>query len=125
MKPSTAAQKLEVYLPETPAEFQERDISREELQELQRTPPQWLVDLRKNGPHPRGVVAARLRVSTSALGRHGLTDPLTTEEIDEIIQNPPEWLSRERAIQAEVKREERRLKERDAQRRAGEDTPKA
>jgi len=123
MKPSTAAQKLEVYLPATPAEFQERDISREELQELQRTPPQWLVDLRKNGPHPRGVVAARLRVSISALGRHGLTDPLTTAEIDEIIQNPPEWLSRERATQAEVKREERRLKERDAQRRAsGEST---
>lgn len=118
MKPSTAAQKLEVYLPATPEEFQQRDISRDELQELQRTPPQWLVDLRKNGPHPRSVVAARLRVSTSGLARHGVTEALTTAEIEDIIANPPEWLSRERAIQAEVKREERRIKERDAARAA-------
>ncbi|MFI2754046.1 DUF5997 family protein [Cellulomonas sp. P22] len=124
MKPSTAAQKLEVYLPATPEEFQQRDISRDELQELQRTPPQWLVDLRKNGPHPRSVVAARLRVSTSGLARHGVTEALTTAEIEDIIANPPEWLSRERAILAEVKREERRIKERDAA-RAAEGTQKA
>jgi hypothetical protein len=65
------------------------------------------------------VVAARLRVSTSGLARHGLTDPLTTAQIDELIANPPAWLSLERASLAEVKREERRVKERDAQRRGG------
>lgn len=119
MKPATAAAKLGVYLPATPSDFQERDLSREELNELQRTPPPWLVELRREGPHPRSVVAARLRISTSGLARHGLTDPLTTAQIEEIIANPPEWLSLERASLAEVKREERRLKERDAQRRAG------
>lgn len=119
MKPATAAAKLGVYLPATPPDFRERDLSREELNELQRTPPPWLVELRREGPHPRSVVAARLRISTSGLARHGLTDPLTTAQIEEIIAHPPEWLSLERASLAEVKREERRLKERDAQRRAG------
>jgi hypothetical protein len=117
MKPATAAAKLGVYLPATPQEFQQRDVTRDELNELQRTPPPWLVDLRRNGPHPRSVVAARLRVSMSGLARHGLTDPLTTEQIDEIIAHPPEWLSLERASLAELRREERRVKERDAQRR--------
>ncbi len=123
MKAATAAAKLGVYLPATPQEFQQRDVTRDELNELQRTPPPWLVDLRRNGPHPRSVVAARLRVSMSGLARHGLTDPLTTEQIDEIIANPPEWLSLERASLAEVRREERRIKERDAQRRSGSTPP--
>jgi hypothetical protein len=123
MKPATAAAKLGVYLPATPQDFQDRVVTREELNELQRTPPPWLVELRRNGPHPRSVVAARLRVSTSGLARHGLTDPLTTAEIDEIIANPPTWLSQERASLAEVKREERRVKERDAQRRGGPTPP--
>jgi hypothetical protein len=119
MKPATAAAKLGVYLPATPPEFQDGVVTREQLNELQRTPPEWLVELRRNGPHPRAVVAARLRVSTSGLARHGLTDPLTTEQIDEIIAHPPEWLSLERASLAEVKREEKRVRERDAQRRGG------
>lgn len=123
MKPATAAAKLGVYLPATPAEFQAGPVSREELDALQRTPPQWLTDLRRTGPHPRSVVAARLRISTSGLGRAGLTDPLTTEQIDAIIAESPEWLHRERATQAEVKREEQRLRERDAARAATPPTP--
>jgi hypothetical protein len=118
MKPTTAAAKLGVYLPATPAEFQEGPVSREELDALQRTPPEWLAELRRTGPHPRSVVAARLRISTSALARNGLTDPLTTEQIDAIIAENPEWLHRERATQAEVKREEQRIRERDAARAA-------
>jgi hypothetical protein len=110
MKPSTAALKLDVYLPATPAEFREGMISREEFDELQRNPPQWLADLRRDGPHPRGVVAARLRVSNSGLARAGITDPLTTAEIAALIADPPEWLVRERETQAEVVREQRRLR---------------
>jgi hypothetical protein len=114
MKPATAALKLNVYLPATPREFQDGMVSRDELNELQRDPPQWLVDLRRNGPHPRSVVAARLRVSNSGLARGGVTQPLTTEEIAALIADPPEWLVREREIYAEARREERRLQGRDA-----------
>lgn len=118
MKPATAAAKLGVYLPATPEEFQAGPVSRDQLDDLQRNPPEWLTELRKNGPHPRSVVAARLRISTSGLARNGLTDPLTTEQIDAIVEESPEWLHRERATQAEVKREEQRLRERDAARAA-------
>jgi hypothetical protein len=111
MKPSTAALKLEVYLPATPPEFQDGVVAREELNELQRNPPQWLADLRRDGPHPRSVVAARLRVSNSGLARAGITDPLTTAEITALIADPPSWLMRERATLAEVRREQRRLQE--------------
>ncbi|WP_026208015.1 DUF5997 family protein [Catelliglobosispora koreensis] len=114
MKPSTAALKLEVYLPATPPEFQDSLISREELDELQRNPPPWLVDLRKNGPHPRHVVAARLRVSNSGLARGGITEPLTTEQIAGLNADPPPWLIRERETHAEVLREQRRIEERRA-----------
>ena len=112
MKPATAAQKLDVYLPATPKEFQEGRISREELAELQRNPPQWLVDLRRNGPHPRHVVAARLRVSNSGLARGGVTEALTTASIEALAADPPEWLVREREIHAETRREQERLKNR-------------
>ncbi len=112
MKPSTAALKLEVYLPATPREFQEGMVSREELDELQRNPPQWLVDLRRDGPHPRHVVAARLRVSNSGLTRGGITDPLTTAQIAALVADPPPWLIRERETHAETQRELRRLQER-------------
>jgi Family of unknown function (DUF5997) len=112
MKPSTAALKLDVYLPATPREFQEGLVSREELDELQRNPPQWLVDLRRDGPHPRNVVAARLRVSNSGLARGGITEPLTTAQIAALVADPPPWLTRERATHAEVRREQRRLQER-------------
>jgi hypothetical protein len=111
MKPSTAALKLDVYLPATPPEFQEGVVSREELDELQRNPPQWLADLRRDGPHPRNVVAARLRVSNSGLARGGITEALTTAQIAALIADPPPWLTRERATYAEVQREQRRLRE--------------
>lgn len=112
MKPATAAQKLDVYLPATPQEFQDGVVSREELDELQRNPPQWLVDLRRDGPHPRNVVAARLRVSNSGLARAGITEPLTTAMIEALNADPPEWLTRERETHAETKREQQRLRER-------------
>jgi hypothetical protein len=112
MKPSTAALKLDVYLPATPPEFQDGEVSREELDELQKNPPQWLVDLRRDGPHPRNVVAARLRISNSGLARGGITQPLTTSEIVALAADPPAWLKRERTMHAEVQREQRRLQER-------------
>ncbi|MFG1911275.1 DUF5997 family protein [Kribbella sp. NPDC048928] len=105
MKPATAAKKLDVYLPATPAEFQEGVVSREELNVLQADPPEWLRDLRRNGPHPRSVVAARLGVSISGLARAGVMEALTTDEIDEIRTDNPDWLERERATQAEVRRQ--------------------
>jgi hypothetical protein len=112
MKPATAAQKLDVYLPATPTEFQENPISRDDFNELQRNPPQWLVDLRRDGPHPRTVVAARLRVSNSGLARAGITEALTTASIEALLADPPEWLTRERETHAETRREQQRLRER-------------
>ncbi len=123
MKPATAAKKLGVYLPATPEEFQQGLVSRDQLNELQANPPEWLVDLRRNGPHPRPEVAARLSVSIAGLARGGVTEPLTTAQIAEMLDNPPEWLFQERAILAEVRREERRLKARDAERARSGSTP--
>jgi hypothetical protein len=105
MKPATAAKKLGVYLEATPAEFQEGVVSRDDLNAMQSDPPEWLRDLRRNGPHPRQVVAAKLRVSISGLARAGITEALTTEQIDAVKADNPEWLQRERAIQTEVKNE--------------------
>ncbi|MGV9317100.1 DUF5997 family protein [Streptomyces sp. NPDC003691] len=123
MKPATAAKKLGVYLEATPAEFQEGVVSRDELNALQADPPAWLRDLRRDGPHPRPVVAARLGISISGLARGGITDPLTTDQIDALRKDAPEWLVRERATQAEVRKESERLKElrkqQDAKRAAG------
>ncbi len=116
MKPATAAKKLGVYLEATPAEFQEGVVSRTELNALQADPPQWLQDLRRNGPHPRPVVAAKLGVSISGLARGGVTEPLTTEQIDALKQESPEWLRQERATQAEVRKEAVRIKEKKAAR---------
>ncbi|MET9394044.1 DUF5997 family protein [Streptomyces sp. NPDC006624] len=116
MKPATAAKKLGVYLEATPAEFREGVVSRAELGELQANPPQWLQDLRRNGPHPRPVVAAKLGVSIAGLARGGVTEPLTTEQIETLKQERPEWLERERATQAEVRKEAARLKKKNAER---------
>ena len=110
MKPATAAKKLGVYLEATPAEFQEGVVSRDELNALQTDPPEWLTELRRNGPHPRPVVAARLGVSISGLARAGVTEALTTEQIEEIRDENPDWLEREREIQADVQAEADRLK---------------
>ena len=121
MKASTAAAKLDVYLPATPEDFQNRMITRDELTELQRNPPQWLVDLRREGPHPRSVIAGRLRISISGLARGGITDPLTTEEIEALQAEPPNWLVREREIAAQVRLEERLQESREADRKADAD----
>ncbi|MFJ9711841.1 DUF5997 family protein [Streptomyces sp. NPDC101234] len=110
MKPATAARKLGVYLPATPASFQEGVVSRAELNELQANPPEWLRELRENGPHPRPVVAAKLGVSIAGLARGGVTEPLTTEQIEELRREQPEWLEKERTTQAEVRKEGARLK---------------
>ncbi|MFD0729665.1 DUF5997 family protein [Planotetraspora mira] len=111
MKPATAAKKLGVLLSATPAEFQEGVVSRDELNELQSKPPAWLADLRRNGPHPKQVIAAKLRVSTSGLIRGGITGPLTTAEIDALKAENPAWLERERSIHAEARKEALRLEQ--------------
>ncbi len=116
MKPATAAKKLGVYLEATPDEFRAGAVSRAELNALQADPPQWLRDLRRDGPHPRPVVAAKLGVSIAGLARGGVTEPLTTEQIEALKQERPEWLERERATQAEVRREAARIKQRDRER---------
>jgi hypothetical protein len=118
MKPATAAKKLGVYLDATPAEFREGVVSRTELNALQADPPEWLQELRRNGPHPRPVVAAKLGVSIAGLARGGVADALTTEQIEALKQEMPEWLRKERATQAEVRKEAARIKERDAARAA-------
>lgn len=118
MKPSSAAKKLGIYLPAAPEEFQNTPVSRGELDAMLADPPQWVVDLRLAGPHPRDVVARKLGVSTSGLARAGVTEALTTEEIRGLLAAPPEWLVRERQTQADVRAENHRINERDAARRA-------
>ena len=110
MKPATAAKKLGIYLPATPAEFQDGQITRTQFLELQTTPPEWLVELRRNGPHPRQVVAQKLGISTSGLARAGAADVMTTAEIKALLERMPEWLVAERASQARVHEENARIK---------------
>lgn len=110
MKPATAAKKLGVYLEATPEEFRAGDVSRDELNAMQSDPPEWLRDLRRDGPHPRQVVAAKLRVSISGLARAGITEALTTAQIDALKADNPDWLQRERATQAEVREATARLR---------------
>jgi hypothetical protein len=111
MKPATAAKKLGIYLPAAPAEFQENPVTRDALNELMNEPPQWLVDLRQNGPHPRPVVAQKLNVSISGLSRGGITDALTTAEIETLLADRPTWLQEERSNMAAVRAEEKRVRE--------------
>ncbi|MEV3922801.1 DUF5997 family protein [Actinomadura coerulea] len=111
MKSATAAKKLGILLSAAPAEFQEGPVSRDELNALQADPPSWLAALRREGPHPRQVVAAKLRVSASGLARAGITGPLTTAEIENLKAENPDWLEREQAIRAKVREEELRLKQ--------------
>ncbi|MBD0840610.1 DUF5997 family protein [Streptomyces sp. TRM68416] len=122
MKPATAAKKLGVYLDATPAEFREGVVSRAELNALQADPPEWLRELRRTGPHPRPVVAAKLGVSISGLARGGVTEALTTEQIEALKQEQPEWLQKERATQAEVRKEGARIKKQQAERAARQDS---
>lgn len=111
MKPATAAKKLGIYLPATPQEFQNSAITRADFAELQANPPEWLTELRRNGPHPRPVVAQKLNISISGLARGGITEPLTTAEITGLLQAPPQWLVVERATHAAVRSEAKRIKE--------------
>ncbi|ORB65112.1 DUF5997 family protein [Mycolicibacterium tusciae] len=110
MKPATAAKKLDVYLPATPEAFQNNPITRADLAALQADPPQWLHDLRKNGPHPKNLVAAKLGVSIAGLARGGVVDALTTEQINALIDENPPWLIAERENYQAVLTEQRRLK---------------
>jgi hypothetical protein len=111
MKPETAAKKLGVLLDATPEEFRAGPVSRTTMQELQGTPPEWLVELRKAGPHPRPVVAARLGVSVAGLRRAEVTEPLTTAEIQALLEAKPDWLVRERRTHAAVMAENARIKQ--------------
>lgn len=111
MKPATAAKKLGIYLPATPAEFQEGSVTRAQYNELVANPPAWLEELRANGPHPRPVVAHKLNVSISGLARAEITEALTTQEIDALLADRPEWLQQERASLAAVRAEEKRVRD--------------
>ena len=42
-----------------------------------------------------------------------MTDALTTEEIEALKTDSPEWLQKERATQAEVRKEAARVKDKD------------
>ncbi|MCS5735877.1 DUF5997 family protein [Herbiconiux daphne] len=111
MKPATAAKKLGILLSAAPDDFQAAPVSRNDLNTLLESPPEWLVELRLNGPHPREIVARKLGVSISGLARAGVTDALTTSEITALLQSPPEWLVVERQTQAEVRAENKRIKD--------------
>lgn len=111
MKPATAAKKLGVYLPATPEEFQSATLTRDEVDALRADPPAWLVDLRRNGPFPRDVVAAKLGVSKSGLARARMTEPLDADQVGALLADPPEWLVRERETHREVVAEQERLRE--------------
>lgn len=67
------------------------------------------------GPAPRPVVAAKLGVSISGLARGGVTEALTTEQVEALKQERPEWLEKERATQAEVRKEAARIKAKKAE----------
>jgi len=117
MKPVTAAAKLGIYLPAAPEEFQSTPITRDEVDALRDNPPAWLVELRRNGPFPRDVMAQKLGVSRSALVRAGVAEALDADQIGSLLADPPEWLVRERETHRKVLAEEARLKEESRRRR--------
>ena len=110
MKPTTAAKKLGIYLPVTPADFQANDVTRSSFLALQTTPPEWLAELRRTGPHPRPVVAHKLGISISGLVRGNVDEALTTVEIKAMLEAMPDWLVEERARQSAVRDEAQRVK---------------
>lgn len=101
MKPQTAAKKLNIYLPATPEEFREGGLTHEEFVELQNNPPEWLQDLRREGPHPRPEVARKLGITITALKANDMDKPLTTTEIRDLLADQPEWLRTARTSLAE------------------------
>lgn len=116
MKPSTAASKLGIYLPAAPAEFQSSPITREEVDALRADPPAWLVELRRNGPFTKEVMAQKLGISRSALARGGITEALNSDQVGALISDPPAWLIREREIHRDLVAETQRLKSKPEQR---------
>lgn len=118
MKAETAAKKLGILLEAAPEEFRTGVVTRDELNSLLADPPEWLQVLRREGPHPRPVVAAKLGISNSGLTRGGITEPLTTAQIKDLLVAPPQWLVTERATQAAVRAEKIRVAERDKERAA-------
>ncbi|MCW2757176.1 MAG: hypothetical protein JWO46_922 [Nocardioidaceae bacterium] len=121
MKPDTAAKKLGIYLPAAPEDFRSGDVTRDDLAALKADPPEWLVTLRQDGPHPRIEVARRLGVSNSGLARAGVADVMTTAEIKALLDEMPEWLRAERETHAGVIAENVRLK---AEKRTGKPKPR-
>ncbi|MBF4585550.1 MULTISPECIES: DUF5997 family protein [unclassified Curtobacterium] len=111
MKPETAAKKLGILLAAAPESFQGAPVTRTAFDELRTEPPTWLEDLRRDGPHPRPVVAQKLGISISGLTRAGIDDALTTAEIKTLLEQKPEWLVRERETQAAVHVENARVKQ--------------
>ena len=110
MKPETAAKKLGVLLDATPEEFRGSPVTRTGLHDLLTDPPEWLTELRRTGPHPRPVVAAKLGVSVAGLKRGGVVQPLTTAEVQALLAEKPDWLVRERETNAAVMVENARIK---------------
>lgn len=101
MRAQTAAKKLGIFLPAAPEEFQNSAVTHAELRDLQNNPPAWLEELRRNGPHPRPVVAQKLGISTTALKKNDLDKPLTTAEIKALLEDQPQWLREARTALAE------------------------
>ena len=114
LKPLTAAQKLGVHLPATPAEFQSSRFTRDEVERLRADPPLWLVELHRRGPFPRDVVAQKLRISRSGLARAGVPDAMDADQIGALLADPPPWLLEERRRYTAVVAEKERVR---AQRR--------
>jgi hypothetical protein len=111
MKPETAAKKLGILLTAAPESFQSAPLTRTAFDELRTEPPTWLEDLRRDGPHPRPVVAQKLGISISGLSRAGIDEALTTADIKTLLEQKPGWLVRERATQAAVHAENARVKQ--------------
>ncbi len=111
LKPLTAAQKLGVHLPATPAEFQNGALTRDDVEQLQADPPPWLVELRRNGPFPRDVVAQKLGISRAGLARNGLAHSLDAEQIGVLLADPPPWLLKERRTYTATVEEHERAKD--------------
>lgn len=105
MRAQTAAKKLGIYLPAAPEDFQANAVTHAELRELQENPPEWLATLRREGPHPRPVVAQKLGISVTALKKNDMDRPLTTAEIKELLSAMPEWLEAARKAHAEERSE--------------------
>ncbi|GAB3939413.1 DUF5997 family protein [Corynebacterium tapiri] len=101
----TAAKKLGIYLPATPEEFRGGAVTHAQLRDLQENPPEWLTNLRLNGPHPRPVVAQKLGITITALKRNNLDEALTTEQIKALLEDQPKWLREARLSLAQQRSE--------------------